>query len=723
MKTTTLVSILLVPLFFGCGGGSSSSASNQSVSDNVFLKGVFVDAPVFGLEYAAKSGEYSGVTGSFGEFNYKKGDEIVFKVGSITFGSALGAQKITPLTLANTNDVNDERAVNMLRALQSLDQDGVLENGIQISEAKREELKKAAPINLSSSFFVGDDDFEKKTGVKLTVSSDAAKQHFEEYGGKTAGAYTPPVQTLGSYALIAWNDLGMHCIDGSDYSVFSILPPANNLKAQLINRSNQALVSGGVTLTYEATADETGSINSSSSGKTNFWDYAQKMYGWLFKNGGSLLANLGLIAENPAPSLTPAAMKYNAQSKLWEADAIPITPYDDKSLKNYYPMVKVVAKDATGSILASTRVVLPVSDEMSCAACHASNSASNAAKPIGGWVNDSTNAIKDWKKNILRLHDEKFPNAVALSSKGYTYKNRLEDTANVGTPVLCVACHASNALPGGGIAGVNPLTQALHTKHSKAIDPKTSKALGDSQNRDSCYQCHPGSETKCLRGAMGNAKTASGGNAIDCQSCHGGMAQVGSSSRSGWIDEPSCEQCHDKNAQNGSFVRYTSVFSSAHTLRLVIDSKFAPNTDAISGKKTLYRLGKGHGGVSCEACHGSTHAEYPSSHANDNAQSIALQGHSGAIAECSVCHVSAPTNFTGGPHGMHPVGQAAVSGHEKYAKNSGYKNCAVCHGADYRGTFLSATSQARTLTVDGKQKTFAAKHKVGCYDCHNGPNP
>jgi hypothetical protein len=30
------------------------------------------------------------------------------------------------------------------------------------------------------------------------------------------------------YALLAWNDLGMHCMD-RDFSIFSILPPYNNL--------------------------------------------------------------------------------------------------------------------------------------------------------------------------------------------------------------------------------------------------------------------------------------------------------------------------------------------------------------------------------------------------------------------------------------------------------------------------------------------------------------
>jgi hypothetical protein len=30
--------------------------------------------------------------------------------------------------------------------------------------------------------------------------------------------------TGGTYKLVGWNDLGMHCFDGKDYSVFGVLP-------------------------------------------------------------------------------------------------------------------------------------------------------------------------------------------------------------------------------------------------------------------------------------------------------------------------------------------------------------------------------------------------------------------------------------------------------------------------------------------------------------------
>ena len=108
----------------------------------------------------------------------------------------------------------------------------------------------------------------------------------------------------------------------------------------------------------------------------------------------------------------------------------------------------------------------------------------------------------DYKYNILRLHDDNHPNAVSdhateLANKGYDYNNGgLELTAKGGMPVLCSACHKSNALPGVGI-GLLPFTQAIHGKHADVVDPLTNMKLGDSQNRTSCYACHPGAETEC----------------------------------------------------------------------------------------------------------------------------------------------------------------------------------------------------------------------------------
>ncbi|MBA1419560.1 MAG: hypothetical protein FAF03_01535, partial [Epsilonproteobacteria bacterium] len=83
---------------------------------------------------------------------------------------------------------------------------------------------------------------------------------------------------------------------------------------------------------------------------------------------------------------------------------------------------------------------------------------------------------------------------------------------------------------------------------------------------------------------------------------------------------------------------------------------------------------------------------------------------------------SIPNTVTGGPNGMHPVGQSWVKGHKDVAEKDSAQ-CKVCHGQDYRGSVLSKTWTARTLDVEGKTKTFAKGHQINCYDCHNGPNP
>ncbi len=289
--------------------------------------------------------------------------------------------------------------------------------------------------------------------------------------------------------------------------------------------------------------------------------------------------------------------------------------------------------------------------------------------------------------------------------------------------VLCAACHSSEALPGSGQAGVPPLTRAVHALHAGVQDPATGLSLGSSANRSACYRCHPGSETKCLRGAMGKATAPDGSMLMQCQSCHGDMAAVGASTRTGWLDEPTCQQCHTGTAtKNSGKIRFTSAFTSTGAPRVAADPRFATEANAPAAGLSLYRFSKGHGGLQCAACHGSTHAEYPSSHDNDNLQSLDLQGHAGTLGECSACHRTVPQTSSGGPHGMHTVGSWWVEHHEQYARGGGLASCRACHGADDRGTVLSTAFTARSFRAEDITVSFAAGASVGCYACHNGPS-
>lgn len=522
-------------------------------------------------------------------------------------------------------------------------------------------------------------------------------------------------QASGDYQLLAWNDLGMHCMDGADYSVFSILPPYNNLVAQLIKKGNgtASRITSGVTISYEAAPALDGKWNTTTSSKTNFWDYVGALF------NVSLSPDLGLT-ENAVQSTTPHPMTYNADHDWWSAEGIPTSPKNDDGTDNHYPLVKVVARDsATGALLASTTTVLPVSDEMDCKKCHGSAAVYSAAMPAGGWVN-APDANQDYKLNILQLHDEQndiSPYLAALKQLGYNYTSSLLATSQSGTPILCASCHKSNALGTSGFTGIKPLTTAIHSRHADVIDPTSGETLNSSTNREACYACHPGSTTQCLRGAMGKATDAGGNQLMQCQSCHGVISAVGADGREGWLDQPSCQNCH----QNGQ--RELSAVTDPLTgvLKAVTDTRFATNANTPAAGKNLYRFSTGHGLLQCEACHGATHAIYPSLQIEDNLQSQAAQGHAGTIAECNVCHLTVPQTISGGPHGLHTVGQDWINGHQDAAEED-TAACAACHGSTYHGSALSKTFSARTLKVKKGTKTYAAGAQVSCYDCHNGPS-
>ncbi|MCB1958631.1 MAG: hypothetical protein KDG55_23400, partial [Rhodocyclaceae bacterium] len=122
-------------------------------------------------------------------------------------------------------------------------------------------------------------------------------------------------QVVGNWTVLAWNDLGMHCMD-SDYSVFSILPPFNTVRAQLIDdQGDLVTAAAGITVTYEAVADPSGSINKSSIGKTNFWQYANALY------GSTANPNEGIAGHDmPGPANQPQPMTFSATESLWHAD-------------------------------------------------------------------------------------------------------------------------------------------------------------------------------------------------------------------------------------------------------------------------------------------------------------------------------------------------------------------------------------------------------------------
>ncbi len=468
--------------------------------------------------------------------------------------------------------------------------------------------------------------------------------------------------------LLAWSETGMHCMD-SNFSVFALLPPSNNLRAVIIKRGSNPSIISDQKIAFSS------STNTESSSKTDFWNYAKPLF------GVDLRENLGLNGFF-APSKNGQNLEWNDTVSIYHANGIPITPWNDDKTWNPYQTVNLSYSSSSENLSASA--VLPVSDEVNCKSCH------------------SGNGEEDYKFNILKQHDQKHDISTYLSQLkniGYEYGSSLYTTAKNGTPILCASCHKSNGLGTSGIEGIPQLTTAMHSAHQKYFSADSTLPVN---TKNTCYSCHPGEKTECSRGAMSD---------LSCANCHGSLQNVAKSSRNGWVDEPKCQNCHD------GATRHESVFSDEQnsTIRTATNTKYSTESDK------LYKDSKGHGNLLCQTCHGSQHSIYPSKIESENSLSIAVQGYKGTVSDCSACHKTVPNSSAGGPHGMHSTNQWWVNSHENYAKTTtARKSCAECHGSDYRGSELSKIKIAKSFTAERTTKTYKAGDKVGCYDCHNG---
>ena len=538
-----------------------------------------------------------------------------------------------------------------------------------------------------------------------------------------------PAYAATNYTLLGWSAEGMHFMD-NDYSVFAIHPPGNTLHAQIVELidgaqarllTNPAAV--GITVTFEAVGDADGSTNSTSRGKSNFWDYALPLF------GSNLAPDAGFGSSMPGPTNIPQPMTFSTNYNWFTAEGIPVTPYDDNGKFNPYPLFRLVAKRGA-TVLTNIDVVVGVSDEMDCRICHASGSTTTAV-PAAGWVYDP-DPDRDYRLNILRLHDEHQATnpayATALAAQAYNAAGLLATVRVNNKPILCAKCHFSTVMPGSGFGSIKPLTQAIHIQHASVIDPRDGQVLDSETNRATCYTCHGGATTHFLRGAMGNADTTTGQQAIQCQSCHGKMVQVGATNRVGWRSLPNCQACHVGDALNtiNGQIRFTTALSNG-VLRTPANDRFATDANAPSNGFSMFQFSRGHGNLMCSACHGPAHAESPSSVRNDNVRSLQVQGHPGVMAECTVCHGSQALTPGNGPHGMHPHDYAWADGSQA-GSHPDFENdtsCGPCHGThggtSSRGTILSqARGDREFLGLPVGDIRLWRGQTVGCTHCHSG---
>jgi hypothetical protein len=531
---------------------------------------------------------------------------------------------------------------------------------------------------------------------------------------------------------------------------------------------------------------------------------------------------------------------YVAPHVNWfEAAGIPAAFVDDFGRENPFPLFRVQAKSG-GSVVASVDTVLPVSGETSCTNCHSAptdtdnNRSDTATKTLvaAGLPVATSNNDPDPKMpvrvsreygadiNILRLHDLKHgadyvdtANQPAVcditANNGNGSSTCLTNLALVQSkPVICQGCHYTPALdlahvgpmsgPTGTFAnGRNQMahqtnSRVMHNFHGQFTDlfpaipaPEQDATTGIITNQNqriaalenNCYQCHPGKDTKCLRGAMFNGDML-------CSDCHGSLKQVGddfskqvstnnpgaftlakdfytnpNTPRVPWANEPGCGSCHTGDAlsnlaksanviankmdskSNVDGIRLRQAFLNNDPKATPIvptNKRFAEPAAAASfngfnnpgaGNPELYRVSTGHGGIMCEGCHGPTHAEWPvaNSNANDNIAANQIQSHIGPISECSACHTTSalPGNTQNGPHGMHLVNDSRFwrEAHKDAAKAQNSKpgggTCGACHGSDHLGTVLSRVPVTRTFTVESTVRKVDAGKPVACNLCHS----
>jgi hypothetical protein len=301
------------------------------------------------------------------------------------------------------------------------------------------------------------------------------------------------------YKVLAWNDLGMHCYN-RDFQDIAVLPPYNNLWAQVVRMGDPPqIVTSGITVTYEF-PDNTYSV-----GKSNFWTYAEALF------GTPLPDNIGLTGKGLAGQM-------DLQGDYFEAAGIPLTEFSDSALTKPDPfqLATIIVKDTvSGQELTRIQTVSPVSTEMHCDNCH--DDYGRASEGI------ATGRVGT---NILTLHD-----------------NEEGTTLMASRPVLCANCHGSNALGMPGDLELPNLSNAMHSKHA-GIVPDTI---------DGCYNCHPGPQTKCLRDVMSQ-------RGLTCVDCHGTMEQVAQNDNP-WLSEPRCDSaaCHGSAfAQDQALYRHST---------------------------------------------------------------------------------------------------------------------------------------------------------------------
>ncbi|MCK8045011.1 hypothetical protein MSG37_08950 [Shewanella sp. 1CM18E] len=162
----TICSLFLISFLSACSSDDNDNVEiEQPVTQPVTTpseSGVFLDSPVIGIGY--KTETLSGVTDAEGRYNYVDGETVTFFIGDLEFPATTASGVVTPLDIASTEDITDDKVVNMARLLQTLDQDGDPNNGITITQTA---IDTAEPVD----FGLSTTEFAATDAVKSTIAN------------------------------------------------------------------------------------------------------------------------------------------------------------------------------------------------------------------------------------------------------------------------------------------------------------------------------------------------------------------------------------------------------------------------------------------------------------------------------------------------------------------------------------------------------------------------
>jgi hypothetical protein len=466
----------------------------------------------------------------------------------------------------------------------------------------------------------------------------------------TAAMAAAPSRGSYTYKVIAWNDLGMHCVCPG-FDTFMLLPPYNTVRAQVfamggtdpVMVDSTFALANGLSISYAMVENTDANLQLDPNFQSWIKNSPKLFPGFQPIVGGKVM---GLAGKGLA-----GTMDYNATLINWKADGIPAYPNLDANgamtdptggpNRNPYLTGNVYVKDATGKVLAQTSTVVPAAFG-GCCGCHLRLASAN------GYTADPSGSFK--YMGVLHARTSKI---------NFSYID--VDGDGVGGPVRCSWCHVDPAmgesvapgvpagykiLAGAGFTTADVKTSqysfsdVLHRYHSQSTVVLTQY---DANIANNCYDCHPGNGINCYRGAH------KGKTAIWCSDCHGNLNQrvATNQMKQPWSQStlPSC---------SAPSPGITSAFA-CHPTSIATGNASA----GLFGK---FLNGRGHkGSVDCETCHGEPHALAPSTLAKDNVQLQTLQGSTAysfpagkdksyALGVCNFCHSAKTTTWGVPPH-------------------------------------------------------------------------